>query len=99
MTNFTTPVGRIVAGNLYTPNTKNAEGKPLVDKAGNPRNEFFFAVAIVFSFFCVVGRIVTVVLNVVVCGFIVFSAFAIISLIFVCGIFSVVVFVVSRTGF
>lgn len=46
MTNFTTPVGRIVAGNLYAPNTKNAEGKPLVDKAGNPRNEFFFAVAI-----------------------------------------------------
>ena len=46
MTNFTTPVGRIVAGNLYVPNTKNAEGKPLTDKSGNPRNEFFFAVAI-----------------------------------------------------
>lgn len=46
MTNFTTPVGRLVQGSLYTPNTKNAEGKPLQDKAGNPRNEFFFALAI-----------------------------------------------------
>lgn len=46
MTNFTTPVGRMIQGSMYNPNTKNAEGKPLLDKAGNPRNDFFFAIAI-----------------------------------------------------
>jgi hypothetical protein len=46
MANITSPVGRLVSGNLYSPNTKNAEGKPLTDRDGNPRNEFFFAIAI-----------------------------------------------------
>ena len=49
-TNFTTPVGRIVMGSLYKPNTKDAEGKPLITKnganAGQPRSDFFFALAI-----------------------------------------------------
>ena len=43
---FTTPVGRLVAGSFYNPNTKNAEGKPLTDKAGNPRVEYYIALAI-----------------------------------------------------
>lgn len=49
-TNFTSPVGRVVMGSLYKPNTQDAEGKPLVVKngpnAGQPRTNFFFAVAI-----------------------------------------------------
>lgn len=49
-TNITTPVGRIVAGNLYTPNTKDFDGKPLVVKTGanigQARSDFFFAIAI-----------------------------------------------------
>jgi len=44
------PVGRVVMGSLYKPNTTDAEGKPLVVKtgpnAGQPRTQFFFAVAI-----------------------------------------------------
>jgi hypothetical protein len=44
------PVGRYVFGNMYEPNTMDAEGKPLVTKsgadAGKPRSEYFFAVAI-----------------------------------------------------
>jgi hypothetical protein len=44
------PPGRIVLGSLYTPNTKDAEGKPLVVKngpnAGQPRTNFFFALAV-----------------------------------------------------
>ena len=47
---FTTPVGRIVMGSLYKPNTTDAEGKPLVVKsgpnAGQPRTNYFFALAI-----------------------------------------------------
>ena len=47
---FTTPVGRLVQGSMYVPNTKDAEGKPLVfktgDKAGQPRTDFYFAIAI-----------------------------------------------------
>lgn len=47
---ITSPVGRIVMGNLYTPGTTDAEGKPLVVKtgpnAGQPRVNFFFALAI-----------------------------------------------------
>lgn len=47
---FTTPVGRIVLGSLYKANTTDAEGKPLVVKnganAGQPRVQFFFALAI-----------------------------------------------------
>jgi len=49
-TNFTTPVGRLVAGSLYKPNTTDAEGRPLVTKsgpsAGQPRKDYFFALAI-----------------------------------------------------
>jgi len=48
--NLTTPPGRVVLGNLYKPNNTDAEGKPLVVKtgpnAGQPRVQFFFAVAI-----------------------------------------------------
>lgn len=48
--NFTTPVGRLVAGSLYKPQTTNMEGKPLVimngPNAGQPTVRYFFAVAI-----------------------------------------------------
>jgi hypothetical protein len=49
-TNITSPVGRIVAGSLYRPNTTDFDGKPLVYKtgsdAGKPRVQYFFAIAI-----------------------------------------------------
>lgn len=49
-TNITTPVGRIVGGSLYEPQTTDAEGKPLVVKhgvnAGQPRVNYFIALAI-----------------------------------------------------
>jgi len=49
-TNITSPVGRIVDGSLYEPQTTDAEGKPLVIKngpnAGQPRVNYFFALAI-----------------------------------------------------
>lgn len=48
--NITSPVGRIVMGNLYSPNTKDFDGKPLVVKtgpnAGQPRVDYFIALAI-----------------------------------------------------
>lgn len=48
--NLTSPVGRIVMGNLYEPNTKDFDGKPLVIKtgpnAGQPTVRYFFALAI-----------------------------------------------------
>jgi hypothetical protein len=48
--NFTTPPGRLVAGSLYRPNDKDAEGRPLVVKngpnTGQPRVEYFIALAI-----------------------------------------------------
>lgn len=48
--NITSPVGRIVDGNLYEPQTTDAEGKPLVVKngpnAGQPRVNYYFAIAI-----------------------------------------------------
>lgn len=48
--NITSPVGRIVMGSLYDPNTTDAEGKALVVKtgpnAGQPRVNYFFALAI-----------------------------------------------------
>lgn len=47
---FLTPVGRLVMGSLYKPNLTDAEGKPLVVKsgpnAGQPRQDFYFALAI-----------------------------------------------------
>jgi hypothetical protein len=47
---ITSPVGRVVMGSLYTANTTDAEGKPLVVKngpnTGQPRSNFFFALAI-----------------------------------------------------
>lgn len=45
-----TPVGRLVRGSLYVPQTTDADGKPLVVKsgpnAGSPKVQYFFAVAI-----------------------------------------------------
>lgn len=45
-----TPIGRLVAGSLYNANTTDWQGAPLVVKtgpnAGQPRTEYFFAVAI-----------------------------------------------------
>jgi len=50
MTVLTTPVGRLVAGSVYNANTTDWQGAPLVTKtgpnAGQPRSEYFFAVAI-----------------------------------------------------
>ena len=47
---FTSPVGRIVRGSLYDPQTEDFEGRPLVIKtganAGKPRVDYFFALAI-----------------------------------------------------
>ena len=44
------PVGRMVAGNLYTPNTKDFDGNPLVTKtgpnAGQPRVSYFLGFAV-----------------------------------------------------
>ncbi len=48
--NITSPVGRFVAGNLYKPNDKDFDGKPLVVKtgpnAGQPRVSYFTGLAI-----------------------------------------------------
>lgn len=48
--NVTSPVGRIVMGSLYEPNTTDADGNPLVVKSGpnmgQPRVNYFFALAI-----------------------------------------------------
>ena len=50
MANLLTPVGRMVAGSMYNPNTTDYQGNPLTTKtgpnAGQPRQEYFFAVAI-----------------------------------------------------
>ena len=49
-TDFLTPVGRIVQGGLWSGKTQDDEGQPLVFKtgrnAGQPRTEYFFAMAI-----------------------------------------------------
>jgi hypothetical protein len=48
--NFTTPAGRMVMGDLYRPQTKDMDGKPLVIKqgpnAGQATQKYFFALAI-----------------------------------------------------
>lgn len=48
--NFTTPVGRLVMGSLYKPQTTDADNKPLLVKngpnAGQPTVRYFFAVAV-----------------------------------------------------
>nr|WP_297388173.1 hypothetical protein [uncultured Roseateles sp.] len=48
--NLTSPVGRVVEGDFYKPNTTDAEGRPLVYKtgpdAGKPRVDYYFALAI-----------------------------------------------------
>jgi len=41
-----TPVGRLVMGSLTKPSTKNMSGAPLVDKNGQPRQEFWLNLAI-----------------------------------------------------
>lgn len=49
-TNFTTPVGRLLMGSLYKPQTTDADGKPLVVKsgpnAGQSKVTYFFALGI-----------------------------------------------------
>lgn len=48
---FTTPVGRLVGGSLYKPNTTDLNGKPLVFKSGpkigqEGREDYYFALAV-----------------------------------------------------
>lgn len=49
-TNITTPVGRLVQGSIYKPQTTDAEGKPLVVKsgpnAGQTKVTYYFAIAV-----------------------------------------------------
>lgn len=49
-TELLTPVGRLVQGSLYDPQTTDAENKPLTvrtgQNAGQPRVDFYFAIAI-----------------------------------------------------
>ena len=49
-TNFTTPVGRLVQGSVFTGQDKDRDGNPLVYKrganAGQPRTSYFIAIAI-----------------------------------------------------
>ena len=49
-TDILTPVGRLVAGDVFKANTIDAQGRPLTIKtgpnAGQPRTEYFFTVAI-----------------------------------------------------
>jgi len=42
---FTTPVGRLVQGDCFTPQTKNQAGQPLLDKNNQPTQKYFVAVA------------------------------------------------------
>lgn len=46
MTEFTTPVGRYVSGDLFTPDTKDNKGNPLTDKQGQPTQRYNFGLAI-----------------------------------------------------
>lgn len=43
---LTTPVGRLVLGSLYKPQTKDMEGRPLMYKDGKPRVKYYFGIAI-----------------------------------------------------
>jgi hypothetical protein len=43
---FVTPVGRLVAGDLWTPKTTDFHGNPLLDNDNNPISEYFIALAI-----------------------------------------------------
>ncbi len=50
LTQILTPVGRLVQGDCFEPQTTDAEGKPLLIKngpnAGQPRVEYFMAIAV-----------------------------------------------------
>lgn len=41
-----TPVGRIVEGSVSKGNTTDMQGKPLVDRSGKPKTQYYFALAI-----------------------------------------------------
>ena len=49
-TQILTPVGRLVQGDCFKPNTKDADGNPLIykrgPKMGEPREDYFFSIAI-----------------------------------------------------
>lgn len=44
-TDFLTPVGRLVQGDPFEPQTKNMQGQPLVTMSGQPTQRYFIAVA------------------------------------------------------
>ncbi len=44
--NFTTPVGRLVQGSLYEPQTENFDGKPLTTETGEEKIVFYLGIAI-----------------------------------------------------
>lgn len=41
-----TPVGRLVMGSLYTPNTKDMQGKPMTYEDGSPKVEYWIHLAV-----------------------------------------------------
>lgn len=43
--NFTSPVGRLVGGDIFTANTKGFDGQPLTTRSGEPRVEYIVQVA------------------------------------------------------
>lgn len=45
MSEFATPVGRLVQGSVLRGNTKNRKGETLTDKSGNARTNYFLALA------------------------------------------------------
>lgn len=45
-TQITTPIGRVVQGDVFEAQTKNMAGQRLVDSRGNPRVQYFVAVAV-----------------------------------------------------
>jgi hypothetical protein len=42
---FTSPVGRLVGGDIFTPSVKNFDGRPLTTRDGEPRSEYVIQVA------------------------------------------------------